>query len=71
MNTEFETRTVTQAADWLEVSRETIYNWVKKGELEYYQDKVFKAEDLDMIRHNRVVAAWKEAERLQAIPALA
>ena len=68
--------TVTEAASWLQVSRETIYNWVSKGELRYIhfngvRTKFFLATDLDYIRHNRVVAAGRELQRMQDIPSLA
>jgi len=68
--------TVTQAAEWLQVSRETIYNWVGSGRLDYMVDKYgdktkyLYAPDLDQIRHERCVAAGDELTRLQAVPRL-
>lgn len=64
--------TVTEASNWLEVSRETIYNWEAKGRLAYIEGtKFFLATDLDQLRHERLVAAGKELARLQEIPSLA
>jgi predicted site-specific integrase-resolvase len=64
--------TVTEASNWLRVSRETIYNWEAKGRISYVEGtKFFLATDLDQIRHERVVAAGKELVRLQAVPSLA
>jgi hypothetical protein len=74
--------TVTEASNWLQVSRETIYNWIRAGKVSYiYEEmqdphrfeptKFIYAEDLDYIRHNRIVAVGQELARLQAIPSLA
>jgi excisionase family DNA binding protein len=73
MNTvNYEFCTVTLASEWLGVSRQTIYAWVKDGRIAYVPgEKLFYARDLDLIRHERIVEAAKGLEALQDIPTLA
>jgi predicted site-specific integrase-resolvase len=73
--------TVTEAAEWLQVSRETIYSWVRTGRVSYVYEELFdphrfkatkclNTEDLDRVRHERIVEAGQELDRRQAIPRL-